>query len=43
MLGIILDMNIPLTLAAMTLVYCFLDLKQPRGDLRHKLKQMDWL
>lgn len=35
-------MNVPLTLVAFTLVYCFLDLRQPRGSLRQKLALMDW-
>ncbi|KAG8907843.1 hypothetical protein FRB99_002016 [Tulasnella sp. 403] len=36
-------MNLPLTLIAFTLVYCFLDLKRPRGNLMYKLRQMDWI
>lgn len=38
-----IDMNLPLTGIAMTLVAFFLHLKTPEDDLKTKLKRMDWM
>lgn len=43
LLTIILDINIPLTIFSLLLVFFFLKLKTPTDHIFHKLSRVDWL